>query len=116
MTARQALALGTIGGAACLGRAAEIGSLEPGKLADIALWRIDDLGHAGIDDPVAALVFGPPAKVELLLVGGRPVVSDGHLIGADESELAARLAIAAARLAKGNRNEAHRRSTYSDAR
>ena len=35
--------------------------IEPGKLADLALWRLDGLGHAGIDDPVAALVFGPPA-------------------------------------------------------
>src|SRR5262249_58703302 len=46
MTARRALELATIHGARCLGRAAEIGSLEPGKLADIALWRLDDLGHA----------------------------------------------------------------------
>ena len=63
LTAREALALGTIGGARCLGREAEIGSLEPGKLADVALWRLDDLGHAGIADPVAALVFGPRPRV-----------------------------------------------------
>ncbi|MEU8191317.1 8-oxoguanine deaminase [Micromonospora carbonacea] len=62
LTARQALALGTMGGARCLGRADEIGSLEVGKLADVALWRVDGLGHAGIDDPVAALVFGPPPR------------------------------------------------------
>ena len=53
--------MGTIGGARCLGREAEIGSLEVGKLADVALWDLDGLGHAGIADPVAALVFGPPA-------------------------------------------------------
>ena len=41
------------------GREDEIGSLEPGKLADLALWRLDGLGHAGIEDPVAALVLGP---------------------------------------------------------
>ena len=58
MTAREALALGTIHGARCLGRADEIGSLEVGKRADVALWRIDDVWHAGIDDPVAALVLG----------------------------------------------------------
>ena len=56
----------------CLGRADEIGSLEPGKLADLALWRLDGLGHAGIADPVAALVLGAPPPLELLLVGGRP--------------------------------------------
>ena len=96
MTAREALALATTGGARCLGRADELGTLEPGKLADIALWRLDTLGHAGIDDPVAALVLGSPAPVELLLVGGRPIVDRGRLLTADEEELAAsarRLAI-----------------------
>jgi cytosine/adenosine deaminase-related metal-dependent hydrolase len=90
LTARDALAMGTIGGARCLGREGEIGSLEVGKLADIALWRLDGLGHAGIDDPVAALVLGPPAPLELLLVGGRPVVEHGELRTADERELVRR--------------------------
>ncbi|MFE9182224.1 8-oxoguanine deaminase [Micromonospora harpali] len=88
LTARQALALGTMGGARCLGRADEIGSLEVGKLADVALWRIDGLGHAGIDDPVAALVLGPPAPLALLLVGGRTVVEDAELRTADADALA----------------------------
>ncbi|RKR91467.1 cytosine/adenosine deaminase-related metal-dependent hydrolase [Micromonospora pisi] len=90
LTARQALALGTIGGARCLGRAGEIGSIEPGKLADIALWRLDGLGHTGIEDPVAALVLGPPAPLELLLVGGSPVVERGELRTADEHDLVRR--------------------------
>jgi cytosine/adenosine deaminase-related metal-dependent hydrolase len=90
LTAREALALGTSGGARCLGRAEEIGSLEVGKLADIAVWRLDGLGHAGIDDPVAALVLGPPAPVELLLVGGRPIVEHGELRTVDERELVRR--------------------------
>ncbi|MFG2110830.1 8-oxoguanine deaminase [Micromonospora chersina] len=90
LTAREALALGTMGGARCLGRAGEIGSLEVGKLADLAVWRLDGLGHAGIDDPVAALVLGPPAPVELLLVGGRPVVERRELRTADERDLVRR--------------------------
>jgi cytosine/adenosine deaminase-related metal-dependent hydrolase len=94
LTAREALALGTIGGARCLGRADELGSLEPGKLADVALWRLSGLGHAGIADPVAALVFGAPAPVELLLVGGRPVVEGGELRTVAEGELLRRLKIA----------------------
>jgi cytosine/adenosine deaminase-related metal-dependent hydrolase len=98
LTARQALALGTVGGARCLGRAGELGSLEPGKLADVALWRLDGLGHAGIADPVAALVFGPPAPVELLLVGGRPVVERGELRSGSEAEIAAAAGSAATRL------------------
>jgi cytosine/adenosine deaminase-related metal-dependent hydrolase len=71
LTARGALELATTHGARCLGRETELGSLEVGKLADVALWRVDDLVHAGISDPVAALVFGPAPRVELLLVGGR---------------------------------------------
>lgn len=89
LTARQALALATVGGARCLGRADEIGSLETGKLADIAIWRLDDVDHAGITDPVAALVFGSTPRVETLLVGGRPVVDGGELRTGEPAEIAA---------------------------
>jgi cytosine/adenosine deaminase-related metal-dependent hydrolase len=99
LTAREALELGTIHGARCLGREAEIGSLEPGKLADIALWRLDDLGHAGIEDRVAALVFGPPRPVDVLLVNGIPVVEGGELRSADGQEIARELARASEKLA-----------------
>jgi cytosine/adenosine deaminase-related metal-dependent hydrolase len=88
MDAREALLLGTIGGARCLGRNADLGSLEVGKLGDLVMWRLDGLGHDGIDDKVAALVFGPPAPVELALVGGRPVVERGELVHADAEVLA----------------------------
>lgn len=79
LSARQALWLGTRGGARCLGRDDELGALRPGMLADIALWRLDPLGHDAIADPVAALVFGAPAPLELLLVNGVPVVERGEL-------------------------------------
>ncbi|HEU4422342.1 MAG TPA: 8-oxoguanine deaminase [Pilimelia sp.] len=101
LTAREALALATMGGARCLGRAGELGSLEPGKLADVVLWRLDGLGHTGIDDPVAALVFGPPAAVELLLVGGEPVVERGELRTADPEQLARGLRRAHRTLTRG---------------
>ena len=99
MTARQALALATIGGARCLGRADELGSLEPGKLADVALWRLDTLAHAGIADPVAALGLGPPAPLELLLVTGRPVIERGELRTASEQQIATEARAASHRLA-----------------
>jgi cytosine/adenosine deaminase-related metal-dependent hydrolase len=89
MTVRQALEMATRGGAQVLGREAEIGSLEPGKLADIALWRLDTLPHAGIADPVAALVLGAPAPLELLLVNGAAVVERDRLVTVDEEQVAA---------------------------
>jgi cytosine/adenosine deaminase-related metal-dependent hydrolase len=98
LTAREALALGTIHGARCLGREAEIGSLEPGKLADIALWPLGDLDHAGIEDPVAALVLGPRPRVEQLLVGGRTVVEGGRLATGDEDAIARDIAAASRRI------------------
>ena len=98
LTARQALELGTIGGARCLGRAGELGSLEPGKLADVALWDLTGLGHTGIADPVAALVLGPPAPLALLLVGGEPVVENDALSRVDEQDLGRGLRAAVHRL------------------
>ncbi|MDT4997392.1 MAG: 8-oxoguanine deaminase, partial [Pseudonocardiales bacterium] len=100
LTARQALQLATIGGARCLGRQNELGSLEVGKLGDLALWRIDGLGHADIADPVCALVFGPPAPLELLLVGGTPVVDGQVLRTADVESIAADNRAAARELAR----------------
>jgi imidazolonepropionase-like amidohydrolase len=98
MRARAALGLATIEGARCLGRDDELGSLEPGKLADVALWRLDGLDHAGIEDPVAALVLGPPRPVDLLLVGGRPVVESAELRTADVDEVARDIARQSRRL------------------
>ena len=99
MTVRQALELATIGGARLLGRDQEIGSLEAGKLADIALWRLDTLPHAGIADPVAALVLGAPPPLELLLVNGETVVERDQLVTVDAREVAAQASRASAELA-----------------
>jgi cytosine/adenosine deaminase-related metal-dependent hydrolase len=99
MTVRQALEMATTGGARILGREAEIGSLEPGKLADIALWRLDTLPHAGIADPVAALVLGPPAPLELLLVNGTVVLEHDRLVTVDEEQVAANARRASSALA-----------------
>jgi cytosine/adenosine deaminase-related metal-dependent hydrolase len=99
LSARQALARATIDGARCLGRDDELGSLDAGKLADVALWRLDGLDGAGIEDPVAALVFGATQAVELLLVGGRPIVEGGELRTADEAQVAADIERESRRLA-----------------
>jgi cytosine/adenosine deaminase-related metal-dependent hydrolase len=98
MTTRDALEMATMGGARVLGRERDIGSLEPGKLADIALWRLDGLPHAGIADPVAALLLGPPPPLELLLVQGRPVVERGQVLTIDAQHAAAEAAAASRKL------------------
>ena len=100
LSTRQVLAVATIGGARCLGRADEIGSLEVGKLADVALWRLDTPAHAGIADPVAALTLGALPPVELLLVGGHAVVEGATLRTVDTDDVARTVAAAAAHLAR----------------
>jgi cytosine/adenosine deaminase-related metal-dependent hydrolase len=87
MTAREALRLVTRGGADVLHRD-DIGSLEPGKQADLAVWRTDGLELGGADDPVAGLVFSGPHRVDRLVVRGEDVVRDGALLRADEAEIA----------------------------
>lgn len=91
----DALELGTSGGARCLGRP-ELGCLEPGKVADVAVWPGDDL--ADVADAVAGLVLGPDRRVRHLLVGGEPVVTDGELVGLDLAAAHGELARRAQRL------------------
>jgi len=98
MTAREALRLGTRGGAAVLGRD-DIGQLSPGTRADLAVWRTDGLELGGADDLVAGLVFSGPHRVDRLYVGGEEVVRDGHLVRADESEIAKEHRVQAERFA-----------------
>jgi len=88
LTVRDALELATIGGATVLGREAEIGSIEVGKLADLALWGLSGLGHADVADPVAALVLGSPPPLDLLLVDGKPVVEHDRVITVDTEAVA----------------------------
>ena len=87
LTARDALRLGTKGGAEVL-RRDDIGSLEPGKRADLAVWRTDGLEFGGADDLVANLVLTGPHRVDRLLVGGEDVVRGGSLVRVDEQEIA----------------------------
>jgi cytosine/adenosine deaminase-related metal-dependent hydrolase len=88
LSVRDGLELATMGGATVLGRAGEIGSIEPGKLADLALWRIDGLGHADVADPVAALVLGAPPPLDQLLVDGKPVVEQNRVVTVDTDAIA----------------------------
>lgn len=78
MTARQALEIATLGGAKVLNRD-DIGALKPGMSADLAMFRLDQIGFGGaVHDPVAALVFCTPANVDCSVINGRVVVRDGQ--------------------------------------
>jgi cytosine/adenosine deaminase-related metal-dependent hydrolase len=98
LSAREALTMATVGGARCLGRERELGSLEVGKLADLALWRVGGISGEGISDPVATLVFGAPT-LERLWVSGRPIVEQQELLTADARALGAGAKRAASELA-----------------
>jgi cytosine/adenosine deaminase-related metal-dependent hydrolase len=100
LTARQALEMATRHGARCLGRDDELGHLSVGALADIAIWNLDELGFAGIADPIAALAFGPTRPVDTLVVGGEVVVEDAELRTADPVTLAAELRRESGRMAQ----------------
>jgi len=102
MTARQALWLGTRGGAAVLGRS-DIGSLEPGKCADFFAINLNTLDLAGgaVHDPLAAVVFCQPRRVDTTVVGGKFIVKQSQLISVNEAELTARHNRAAKRLVNG---------------
>ena len=63
-----------------------------GKLADLVLWRLDDLDHAGIEDPVAALVLGPRPLADTVIINGEVVVQDGELKTGDVEKIARDLA------------------------
>jgi cytosine/adenosine deaminase-related metal-dependent hydrolase len=87
MTAREALYLGTRGGAAVLGRT-DIGSLEAGKCADFFAVNLNRIEYAGaLHDPVAAVVFCQPVRVDYTVAGGRFVVKAGQLVTVDEGKL-----------------------------
>jgi cytosine/adenosine deaminase-related metal-dependent hydrolase len=98
LSPREALRLGTRGGAAVLGRT-DIGELSPGKRADLAVWRTDGLELGGAADPVAGLVFSGPHRVDRLYVAGEEIVRDGHLVRADEREIAKEHRVQAERFA-----------------
>lgn len=100
MTAREALQLGTRGGAAVLGRK-DIGSLEAGMCADFFAINLNKLGYAGMHDPVAAVVFGQSVNADYTVVNGKFVVKEGQLVTVDQGKLIEKHNKAAKRLLAG---------------
>lgn len=86
---RRMLQLATIDGARALGLADRIGSLTPGKRADMILVRADDLNLTStVDDPSGMLVFsGQPNNVDTVMVDGRVLVAGGRFVHLDKAQI-----------------------------
>jgi len=83
MSAEESLEIATRGGAAVLGRD-DLGRLETGMAADFVAWQLDALDYAGAQhDPLAALVFCAPRRVDLAVINGRVRVWKGEIVGFD---------------------------------
>ena len=82
--AHQALALATLGGAHALGLDDKIGSLEVGKDADLAAFKIDIARTTPIGDPYSAAIFALPGRsAEILTVRGKILVEGGRVHASD---------------------------------
>ena len=101
MTARETLRVATRGSAAVLGRP-DLGALEVGRCADFIAISLDRLEYAGaLHDPVAAVVFAAPVRVDHSYVHGRPIVENGVIVGVDVPQLIADHNESASRLVGG---------------
>jgi 5-methylthioadenosine/S-adenosylhomocysteine deaminase len=88
LTCRDMLEFATIEGARACGLEDRVGSLTPGKEADIILVRTDTLGMTPLNNPAGALVYNAhPGLVDTVLVAGRVVKRDGKLVDLDEAKL-----------------------------
>jgi len=89
----------TQGSARCLGRD-DIGGLEPGQQADLALFKLDELRFSGAENPLAALLLCGAHRADRVMVAGRWRVTDGLPCEIDLGALMARHDQAAKRLRK----------------
>ncbi|WP_432474551.1 8-oxoguanine deaminase [Amphritea sp. HPY] len=98
ITHQKVLSWATEGSARCLGRQ-DIGKLEVGMQADIALFKLDELRFAGAGDPLAALVLCGAHQADRVMVAGEWRVLDGAIVGQDLNDLIARQKSLARKLA-----------------
>jgi 8-oxoguanine deaminase len=94
---RDALRWATRGSAACIGRP-ELGEIRAGKLADLALFKLDELRFSGAGDPLAALVLCGAHRADRVMISGEWVVENGGIRGLDMEDLMRRHGAAARRL------------------
>jgi 8-oxoguanine deaminase len=97
----DALRWATRGSAACIGRT-DIGEIGVGKMADLALFKLDELRFSGSGDPLAAVVLCGAHHADWVMVGGNWVVENGEIPGIDLPQLIERHSAAARALQYGN--------------
>ena len=90
----DALRWATKGSAACVGRT-DIGEIATGKMADLALFKLDEPRFSGSGDPLAALVLCGAHRADRVMVGGRWIVKDGEIPNLDLGALVKRHSAAA---------------------
>ncbi|MBI2158226.1 MAG: amidohydrolase family protein [Candidatus Rokubacteria bacterium] len=101
LSAREALAAATRGGATALGFGGELGVLEPGARADLVGYRLDTIAFAPLNDPIRQLVYAERgAGVDFSMVAGRMAMRAGRLLGIDEPRILAEIVAEQAGLAE----------------
>ncbi|MGH7263724.1 MAG: amidohydrolase family protein [Candidatus Rokuibacteriota bacterium] len=86
--AEEAWAAGTIGGARGLGRGDELGAVAVGRIADLAVYRLDSIPFTPLNDPLRQLVYAETgANLDMVLVDGEVVLANGRLTKVDEPAL-----------------------------
>jgi 5-methylthioadenosine/S-adenosylhomocysteine deaminase len=90
ITAMEALEMATLGGAAALGRRQHLGSLEPGKLADIIIVGMSKPRQQPLFDPVSQIVYASRGDdVETTIVNGRILMRDRKMLTLNEASVLA---------------------------
>jgi 5-methylthioadenosine/S-adenosylhomocysteine deaminase len=101
LTARRALELGTIEGARSMGMADKVGSLKPGKRADLIMVSTRNVNLGVFGDPAHMLVTAAqPANVDTVVVDGRILKRGGQLIAMNAAQVVTEAAAANAALRK----------------
>lgn len=94
LPANQALAMATLGGARALGIDEQVGSLRPGKWADITAIQLDAIETQPLFNPISDLVYAASRhQVTNVWIEGRRVLKDRQLTTLDESEIRSRIRI-----------------------
>jgi 8-oxoguanine deaminase len=94
---RDALRWATRGSAACIGRPT-LGEIKVGNMADLAMYKLDELRFSGYGDALAVLVLAGAHKADRVMIGGRWVVEHGRIPGLDVDDLIKRHSTAARRM------------------